>query len=185
MIARSGPSTANEPSAPSAAVCRAASACVALQPPTPSDAPSDNTLRYVVNGTATARLAVREGDTVTLELQVLGGAAASEITIPSIPSIYHLYYIACCPCRSLPPCALLQPWYGMELLEICCRGLFPQRPWLLGCREHSGCPRPLSAASRPTARCCSSCAHRRLRPSRPQEHLRRATYPFLHRRAAS
>jgi hypothetical protein len=93
MIARSGPSTANEPNAPSTAVCRAASACVALQPPTPSDAPSDNTLRFVVNGTATARLAVREGDTVTLEMQVLGGAAASAI-IPSIPSVYM-------PCAAL------------------------------------------------------------------------------------
>ena len=104
---------------------------MAPQPPTPSDSPSDNALRFVVNGTATARLAVREGDTVTLELQVLGGAAASEITIPSIPSIYHLYYIACCPCFSLPPCAPPQPWYGMELSEIRCRGLFPQRPWWL------------------------------------------------------
>ena len=90
MIPRSGPSTANEPNAPSATVCRAASACVAPQPPTPSDAPSDNTLRFVVNGTATARLAVREGDAVTLEVQVLGGAAASAITIPSIYTIYSI-----------------------------------------------------------------------------------------------
>ncbi len=56
-----------------------------------------------VNGTATARLAVREGDTVTLELQVLGGAAASEIPIPSIP-IHTIYAVlpAALAVRCLP-----------------------------------------------------------------------------------
>ncbi len=45
----------------------------------PSDVPSNSTLRFVVNGTATERLAVLEGGRVAvrLELQVLGGATAS------------------------------------------------------------------------------------------------------------
>ncbi len=46
----------------------------------PSDVPSNRTLRFVVNGTATERLALLEGGRVAvrLELQVLGlGATAS------------------------------------------------------------------------------------------------------------
>ncbi len=50
----------------------------------PSDVPSNSTLRFVVNGTATERLAVLEGGRVAvrLELQVLGGATAGPRRVP-------------------------------------------------------------------------------------------------------
>ncbi len=67
----------------------------------PSIVPSNSILRFVVNGTATERLAVLEGGRVAvrLELQVLGGATTST----------REYWVGLLfPCRSLPH--LPQPW---------------------------------------------------------------------------